>query len=487
MGIRIQPRDLEIPSDEPFKNDQLGREVPARVLTQIVASIEGPCVLSIDGPFGAGKSTFLRLWTHHLKKEGFPVARLNAWETDFSGDPFPALVEGIRSELESHNGGSIGDGLKKLRDAAGRVAARATPALIRLATLGTLDLGPELFRALGTLSEEAAKDSIEQFQAQKASLAAFRNELSTLSETLAASHNARPLVIGIDELDRCRPSYAIEMLELAKHLFAVNHVVFALAVNRDELAQSVKVLYGQEFDSKGYLRRFFDLDFRLPQPDRGAFIKHLMESTKLSHHFDCHISKATADQQRPMFDRMVQAFLKRDPLTLRDIAQAIHQLTLVVASMDSQRTQYLMFSAVALVLKYRIPHTYELFRRGEKTDGDVVDALFATPQMQALKARESAEEWRAAATLEAMVAVAGLELAMQRGSLPHSRWMTGHSSPLTKRYEHENPNDDEHTRNYRNTFNHTLEVYERALYPLNPGANDWLRSGERTIGAIGRF
>ena len=79
MGIRIQPRDLEVPEETPFLHDRLDRKTPARVLTQIVASVEGPCVLSIDGPFGAGKSTFLRLWTQHLKNEGFPVARLNAW------------------------------------------------------------------------------------------------------------------------------------------------------------------------------------------------------------------------------------------------------------------------------------------------------------------------------------------------------------------------------------------------------------------------
>ena len=143
MGIRIQPRDLEVPEEAPFQHDRLDRETPARVLTQIVASVEGPCVVSIDGPFGAGKSTFLRLWIQHLKNKGFPAARLNAWETDYGGDPFPALVEGIRSELEPQDDGAIKDRLKTFRRAAGRVAMRTTPALIRLATLGIVDVGPE--------------------------------------------------------------------------------------------------------------------------------------------------------------------------------------------------------------------------------------------------------------------------------------------------------------------------------------------------------
>ena len=460
MGIRIQPRDLEVPEEEPFLHDRLDRETPARVLTQIVSSVEGPCVLSIDGPFGAGKSTYLRLWTQHLKNKGFPVVRLNAWETDYTGDPFPALVEGIGAELESPDGGDIEIGFKALREAAGRVAARVIPALIRQATLGWIDVGTEeLANALGTMSEEAAKDGIVQFQAQRKSLTAFQAKLCDFSEALSAAHDDRPLVIAIDELDRCRPSYAIEMLELAKHLFAVDHVVFALAVNRSELAHSVKVLYGQDFDADRYLRRFFDLDFRLPQPDRTAFIKQLMEATELNDHLERQGLRPAIEQQRPLFDAILQAFLTKDPFTLRDIAQAIHHLTLVFASTDTKRVQYPILSAVALVLKYRVPQAYELFRRGEKTDEEVVDALFAEPGMQELRSQREPQQWHAAATLEAMVALAGLEIALQRGDQPQLRRLTEYSSGLTRKYDSDNRNDDEHSQNYRLHFNHTLGKY----------------------------
>ena len=45
MGIRIQPTEIEVPQNDPFKNDCLGRKEPAVILTQIVGSIQGPCVL----------------------------------------------------------------------------------------------------------------------------------------------------------------------------------------------------------------------------------------------------------------------------------------------------------------------------------------------------------------------------------------------------------------------------------------------------------
>ena len=93
-----------------------------------------------------------------------------------------------------------------------------------------------------------------------------------MANELAESHGQHPLVVVIDELDRCRPSYAVELLKAAKHLFAVDGVVFVLALNRSELSHSIGALYGGKFDATGYLRRFIDVDFRLPDPDRAAFI-----------------------------------------------------------------------------------------------------------------------------------------------------------------------------------------------------------------------
>lgn len=70
MGIRIRPAEVEIPDDCPFQNDLLDRKKPAEVLTQLVDGIDGPCVLAIDAPWGAGKTTFLKMWSRDLRNEG---------------------------------------------------------------------------------------------------------------------------------------------------------------------------------------------------------------------------------------------------------------------------------------------------------------------------------------------------------------------------------------------------------------------------------
>lgn len=61
MGIRIRTREIEVPKENPFRNDLLGRKEPVQVLTNLVGSLEGPCVLAVDAAWGNGKSTFLNM------------------------------------------------------------------------------------------------------------------------------------------------------------------------------------------------------------------------------------------------------------------------------------------------------------------------------------------------------------------------------------------------------------------------------------------
>ena len=145
MGIRIQPREIDVPAHDPFRNDLLGRKESAEVLTYLVGSIEGPCALAVDAAWGNGKTTFLRVWSQHLRNQGFPVVKFNAWETDFSGDPFVALstelTEGLR---EYADGPPLEEKIDETKKVAKEVLRRAVPGVIRVATAGILDVGPLL-------------------------------------------------------------------------------------------------------------------------------------------------------------------------------------------------------------------------------------------------------------------------------------------------------------------------------------------------------
>ncbi|MCY3825134.1 MAG: P-loop NTPase fold protein, partial [Nitrospinae bacterium] len=278
MRFQIQPPEIKVLEDDPFKNDLLGRRETVEVLTNIVGSIEGPCVLSVDAAWGAGKTTFLKMWAQHLRNEGFPVVEFNAWETDFSEEPFIALSTELTEGLQKYADESLKQKIDVMKGKAKEVARALIPGIIKAAAAGVPLVGGELGEALASLVEE----KLNTYEKARKSIKTFRSSLQDMANTLSKSKGTRPLVVVIDELDRCRPSYAVALLEVAKHIFAVDHVVFVLGVNRSELAHSVKALYGNDFDALGYLGRFFDLDFRLPKPGRGSFIDALMKETGIN-------------------------------------------------------------------------------------------------------------------------------------------------------------------------------------------------------------
>ena len=223
--IRIQPSEIKVPEDNPFKNDLLGRQEQAEILTYLLGSLEGPCVLAVDAMWGNGKTTFLGMWAQHLRNQKFPVVKFNAWETDHAGDPFVALSSELTDGLHKYTDDPLATKIADMKKGATEVLRRAVPGLIRVATAGILDVSALMEKEAGQFLASYAEARMSEYQGAQQSVKAFKDALQNMAKTLSESHQDRPLVVMIDELDRCRPSYAVELLEVAKHLFAVNNIV----------------------------------------------------------------------------------------------------------------------------------------------------------------------------------------------------------------------------------------------------------------------
>ena len=389
MRIRIQPQEIEVPEDDPFKNDLLDRKEPVEILTHLVGSIEGPCVLAVDAAWGTGKTTFLRIWAQYLKNQGFPVIEFNAWETDFTGDPFVALSFELTDGLSEYTDKPLSEKITAAKNAAKEVIQRAVPSIIRLATAGILDLSVITEKEIGQFLASYAQEKLVSYQGARKSVQNFRTVLQDMASTLATANQGQPLVVVIDELDRCRPSYAVELLEVAKHLFRVDHIVFVLAVNRSELAHSIRSLYGSDFDGDGYLRRFFDIDFLLPSPEREKFINALLDAIQINQYFN-----RTQDRQGQLDAEdafnLLRIFLSKSDFSLRIIAQAIHRLGLMLASLRSDRLSFVIMIVVVLILRMSDSNRLYRFVRGEISDEDIADALSNQPWTKML---HQTDEW----------------------------------------------------------------------------------------------
>lgn len=67
----------------------------------------------------------------------------------------------------------------------------------------------------------------------------------------------------IDELDRCRPDFSVQMLEVIKHTFNVPGVQFVLITNKQQLKAAINNSYGSQVDAQRYLDKFLKFSFQL--------------------------------------------------------------------------------------------------------------------------------------------------------------------------------------------------------------------------------
>jgi len=232
---------------------------------------------------------------------------------------------------------------------------------------------------LSTIAEER----MAAYEEQQNSISSFRIILEKAANEV--SRDERPLVVMIDELDRCRPTYAIELLEIAKHLFSVPGIIFVLAVNRSELEHSVKAIYGGEFDGIGYLHRFFDIDFRLPKPNRKRFISEVLHSTEIHEYFKRTKDGSAQRTGLEEVENIVTVFFERGNISLREISNAISHLCLVLASLRSELKSFHLSVVVALVFRTLWPELYFRFCQQSVGDVEVIETVFATPGMEDIR------------------------------------------------------------------------------------------------------
>lgn len=373
MKFRVQPMPVIVSRDAPFENDRLNRTEATEVLTSLVGSIEGPCVIALDAAWGMGKTTFLRMWQQTLENGGFHVVMFNAWETDFANDPFLALSEELHAALEQQTGGEE-HAVAKLKDAARKVLRTAGPAMIRKLALSVVgpagvDIGEKVLDAF-------AGESMSQYGLAKTAVIEFREALQAAAGAMSKqAENATPLVVVIDELDRCRPSYAVELLEALKHLFSVDGVVFVLALNRDELVHSVRALYGTGFDAQIYLRRFIDIDLHLPDADRETFIDAKLHSLQ-GQIQGILPGRAESRRVQDIARDWLLRFFGTPELDLRTVEQALHRLGLMMAMLRDDYDALIKTAAFVLIFRTVEPDLYDRFLGNEVNDEEVANALF---------------------------------------------------------------------------------------------------------------
>lgn len=266
-------------------NDSIGRGEFVRQFVKMLNAIEDNCTIALEGNWGSGKTFFVKqvkmvLDAHNpnyqpvngfLTEERRKVIKekcsefnvedgstelkpqlcvyYDAWQNDNDEDPILSLVYSIVKEIGSE------------------FSFNKKSTLDICSELINLVCDKDISKLIKVLKGENALDLIKKTKDEAEKVSEFLQSL--LPEV------GERLIVFVDELDRCKPSYAVKLLERIKHYFLDEEITFVFSVNINELQHTIKKHYGSDFDATRYLDRFFDLRATLPKFDLEKYYANI--------------------------------------------------------------------------------------------------------------------------------------------------------------------------------------------------------------------
>ena len=393
---QIKHKDLEIPEDKPFANCKLNRATEGEYLTNLITKVSGNYTLAINDQWGRGKTTFVRMWEASLKQEGYQTIYLNAWENDIVSEPLVCILGEIlplitddssKAKLLEHSTPLFKNWKKLVPEIVKALAMLLSPAFG--------DLSKEATDSLINAPEDSLKKEIEGYKTQQAEIQQFKQNLA---ECIQKKCEKKPLIFIVDELDRCRPDYAVDLLEKVKHFFSVEGIVFVLSIDKDQLVSSIKGRYGSEsIDGNAYLKRFIDFEYIPKEPDMEKFCTYLYHYMGMDEFLGTREKSAkTGRQDEKNFLSVATQLYTQKGLSLRDVERMFSHIRLALLMLPEDKMN-LPFMAEMLTLltflKTYEPNFYARMKNKGLEIQSFVDQLGEIFHKNLLKSEDKFDFW----------------------------------------------------------------------------------------------
>ncbi|MCL2916121.1 KAP family NTPase [Shewanella corallii] len=253
--------ELKFESRDEFQRRKIAEKVIKLLKSEISVS---PMV--IDGTWGLGKTEFCHKLIDLMQEEDcHELIYIDAFKADHANEPLLTVLAEVVKSLPDDNqrNNLIQKALPALRYS---LKAGAKAVVSHLLKQDVADVVEGFEQEVQQVTDKAIDTSVESLL--KDHVDAEKN-LEALRKSLATVTADKPLVIFIDELDRCRPDFAVLMLETIKHTFDVEGVQFVLVTNTEQLKASINHCYGPTIDAQRYLDKFLKFSFTLPSTIRN--------------------------------------------------------------------------------------------------------------------------------------------------------------------------------------------------------------------------
>jgi len=373
--MKLTPPPLNIPEKTPFQNDLFGREDFANRLFNLITLLDEGLVMSINASWGEGKTSFVKMWATFLRQKGTKCIYLDAFAQDYVDDAFITIASEISSLVDSEFKKNqtpktrLKEFKKKASKASVKLLSWGAKVGVKAAALGAIkETDIEELKEIKKLFAQDGSALISDVIARKLdnhkedikTIESFKTELELLANEIKSETNY-PLIFIIDELDRCKPNYALDLIEKIKHFFSVKNIIFVLVMNISQLECSVRSVYGKDIDALTYLQKFINIECQLPKNTDGYAASDQMKYCKYlysAHQLNTWEDKNALQESMATFSKMLG-------LSFRDLEKCYSVLTLFYASITTNTYRLPLIIAFLVIVKIKFSSIYKKLKSNE--------------------------------------------------------------------------------------------------------------------------
>jgi len=363
--------------------DEFQRRPIAEKVIRLLEADTKVSPMVIDGSWGTGKTEFCQKLIHLIEsgESTLQPVYIDAFKADHSDEPLMTVLSAILKLLPEAERPSLMKAALPVARFGLKTAMKAGVSWVL--KQDAADVADDFEGDLKSAGDQAINHAVESLLTEHVEA---EDKIETLKQALAKVSGDAPIVVFIDELDRCRPSFAVSMLESIKHVFDVENVQFVLVTNSSQLRASINHCYGAAVEAHRYLDKFIAFSFRLPDSFKPDGYRAISASIHYMRNLVANSELLAPGLNKEGHLNFLDLLIRENQLSLREVETFIQHLEIFQALTEGKslaeniRFGYLQLMVFGVFLFCFKPSICEQLLRGV-IDAKAIAAVLGKSQL----------------------------------------------------------------------------------------------------------
>ncbi|MCI5072640.1 KAP family NTPase [bacterium] len=226
----------------------------------------------ITGSWGCGKSTFVKRIAQEVKNqhnEKYDIRIIDSYKYDHTGEALLVLLSYIIDENFSSED-EVVNNIKSISKIIGKGALNVGVSLLSNGLIEPTDIKKAIGNIIDLNEEQYIKKKLNKIKG-------LQEDIQKIKELITKNYekSKKKKILVIDELDRCKPQFSMETIEIVKHIFDTEGCFVIFVTNYDYTKKIITSMYGLDSFSDDYLKKFYKYKIQITEysTQAGKFLK----------------------------------------------------------------------------------------------------------------------------------------------------------------------------------------------------------------------